>query len=64
MTAEQLRTVRQVAKRCPGFTEPAVRKLIFDAERNGLAAAIVRIGRRVFIDLEKFDEWLEKHRAA
>lgn len=55
------------------FSPSVVRHLIFNAENrmnsrgenvpgNGLAAAIIRVGRRVYIDLDKFDEWLEAHR--
>ncbi len=29
---------------------------------NGLASAIVRIGRKVLIDLNAFDVWVESHR--
>ncbi len=29
---------------------------------NGLAPAIVRLGRRVLIDLDRFDAWIESHR--
>jgi hypothetical protein len=29
---------------------------------NGLASAIIRIGRRVLIDLDRFDAWIEAQR--
>ena len=29
---------------------------------NGLKKAIVKIGRKVLIDIEAFDEWIEAHR--
>lgn len=57
------------------FTEAAIRALIFYAgprynsrgecmPGNGLleAGAVMRIGRRVLIDLSRFDEWLESKR--
>ena len=62
MIANSLRTVAQVAEELPAFTEPALRRLIFDAETNGLPAALVRVRRRVYIDLEAFNQWLENHR--
>ena len=62
MVAKSLRTVAQLAEELPAFTEPALRRLIFNAEENGLAPAIIRVGRKVFIDIEAFDEWLSKHR--
>lgn len=57
------------------FSEAALRQLIFAAEDrfaasgekvpgNGLNAAILRVGRRVLIDLDRFDEWLLWHRMA
>ena len=55
------------------FTQSVLRHLIFNAEPrvgsggtiipgNGLASAIVRIGRTVLIDLDRFDDWIESHR--
>lgn len=55
------------------LTESALRHLVFGAEDrfssrgekipgNGLALAIIRIGRRVLIDLDEFDRWLDSHR--
>ena len=62
----------------PGYewlSVPAMRHLIFQAEDrkdshgsvipgNGLAktGAIIRIGRKVLIDLDRFDDWLDDHR--
>ena len=43
------------------FTENQVRWWIFNAAKNGLAdsAAIVRMGRRVYIDIDAFDRWID-----
>jgi hypothetical protein len=60
MNAESLRTVSQLATELPAFDERALRRLIFNAGELGLSPAIVRIGRRVFIDKEAFDAWLER----
>jgi hypothetical protein len=48
------------------FTQPQVRWWIFNAESNGLdkAKAIVRIGRRVYIDVDAFDRWIESQQPA
>jgi hypothetical protein len=56
------KTVRQISEKFPAFTEPSLRWALFNAKANGLASAIVRIGRRVLIDEEKFVAWLEQHR--
>ena len=54
--------VRQFAERhaAEGWTEPAIRWLIFKADENGLdkAGVISRVGNRVFIDETKFYAWL------
>ena len=57
-----LRTVRQVAGASEAFTEPSLRWLIFHAEKNGLSKALVRVGRRVLIDTDRFDAWLDEKR--
>ena len=64
MKSEELRTVKQTVEACAWLTEPALRRYVFDAERNGLACALVRIGRRLLIHKPTFDEWLESHRGA
>ncbi len=54
---------------------PALRHLIFNSQDrlnsmgetipgNGLDKAIVRIGRKVLIDLDAFDEWVNEHRSS
>ncbi len=62
MTADSLRTVAQLADELPAFDEPAIRRLIFNAEKLGLGYAIVHIGRRVYIDIDAFNRWLDDHR--
>ena len=57
------------------FTEPALRHYIFESKprrdsrgrilpTNGLleAGAIIRLNRKVLIDLDRFDAWLASHR--
>jgi hypothetical protein len=60
----------------PGYewtTQSYLRHAVFDAKDrvgsggtvipgNGLASAIIRIGRRVLIDLDRFDAWIEIQR--
>ena len=54
-----LKTVYNFASSEP-FTEPQVRWWIFNAEQNGLAktGAVLRIGRRVYIDSDAFERWI------
>lgn len=55
----RLLTVADFAKESP-FSEGQVRWWIFNAKNNGLASsgAIVRIGRRVYLDVDGFDRWI------
>jgi hypothetical protein len=59
--ARDLKTVAQFAATSP-FSESTLRWHIFNAESNGLAAsgALVRVGRRVYLDVEGFEVWLER----
>ena len=64
-----LLTVRQFAEKHPAFQQGSLRNLIFLAENrntskgiiagNGLAVALVRIGRKVLIDEAKFFNWID-----
>ena len=70
----RLRTIRQFADAHVAFSEARLRNLIFNAvprhssrgvlPANGLAEALVRIGRRVYIDEAKFFGWIEAQRKA
>jgi hypothetical protein len=44
------------------FTEGQLRWWIFGAATNGLDAAnaVVRVGRRVYLDIDRFEEWIEQ----
>lgn len=57
----QLQTVRQFSTKHPAFPEAGLRWKISKANENGLAksGAIVRDGRRVLIDEDRFFAWLE-----
>ena len=73
----RLVTVKQLPK-TPGYewnTEPATRHQVFESKSrvdskgrvipgNGLeeVGAIIRIGRKILIDLDRYDAWLDRHR--
>ena len=61
MSFEDLKTVRQVAELNPAFSENGIRWLIFNRERNGFAQVVVKLGGRVFLDINKLNEWVEKN---
>ena len=56
----RLRRVKQFCDENPAFTEGAVRWHIHNSDENGLEAfnAIIRLGRCVYIDVDRFFSWL------
>jgi hypothetical protein len=60
MQIPNLLTVRQFSQKHLAFPEGGLRFRIFNAEANGMKSAgvLVRNGRRVLIDEERFFEWL------
>jgi len=55
-------TVAQMAEMNPAFSEATLRWWIFNADINGFAACIIKVGGRVYIDREAFEYWLERQR--
>ena len=61
----KLRTIKQLSAESGGsFSEGSLRWLVFNAQENGLNSALVRVGRRVLVDMDRFNEWLSNQRAA
>ncbi|MBS0236397.1 MAG: hypothetical protein JSS50_03545 [Proteobacteria bacterium] len=58
---KHLLTVKQLVQKHPCFTLGGMRYYIFYAKTNGLEAsgAILRLGRKLLIDEEKFIGWIE-----
>ena len=54
-------TVQQFSEKHHAFTVASLRALIFNENTNGLneSLAIVRVGRKVLINEDKFFNWLE-----
>lgn len=60
---KNLRTIRQLAEEAPGiFTQSKLRWWVYNAEENGLKVALVRIGGRIYLDIEALAQWLESMR--
>ena len=61
MTAPTLSTVKQFSDKHPAFPIGGLRHRIFHEETNGLkrSGAIIRNGRRVLSNEEKYFAWLE-----
>ena len=59
-TARRFLTVRQMADEQPGLSIGSIRWDLFNREKNGLVAAgaVVRRGRKVILDSEKYLDWV------
>lgn len=64
MNDPQFLTVAQLTEKHQAFTEGSLRWLLFNREHNGLAIAVVQIGRKVLIDEQAFVTWLRSRKAA
>jgi hypothetical protein len=60
----RLHTVRQFCQAPPAFTLGGMRWFLFHRQTNGLERAVVKVGRRILIDEEKFFGWLDAQSAS
>jgi hypothetical protein len=44
------------------FTEWGLRRLIVFRKKNGFDKCIIRIGKKILIDLEEFEKWIKDKR--
>jgi hypothetical protein len=63
MNIQNLITVRELANRTK-LSESAWRVHLLHRGDNGLDRAVVRLGKRIFLDLEEVSKWLEERREA
>lgn len=62
---KRLSTVKKLPEHYQGaFTESSIRWLIFNEKVNGFSRCIRRIGRKVLVDLDAFEQWIESHGGA
>ncbi len=54
----RLGDVHYVVREHPAFTESSIRSLVHRAAHNGLNRHVYKLGRRVLIDLNGFEEWV------
>ena len=61
MSTRKLSNVNQFSEKYPAFTSGGLRWHIFNAKQNGLqdTGAIIRIGRSVLIDEDRFFNWID-----
>lgn len=56
-------TIKQLLNHYPGLTLWGVREWVRNRKQNGLAAAIIKINRKkILVDLDAFEAWIESHR--
>ena len=55
----RLATVVEFCMKYPAFPIGGLRWLLFHREQNGLDQAVIKLGRKILIDEEKFFEWLD-----
>lgn len=58
----QLMTLKQTAEQYPAFTVASLRWHLHRRSTSGLSKATVKVGRRVYVDSEAFEQWLENQR--
>lgn len=56
---KRIATPKQLITLYPAFTMGGLRHLIFNEKSNGFSICIRRIGRKIFIDLELFEIWID-----
>jgi hypothetical protein len=54
-------TVKQTARDYSFCTEASLRNLIFYAKENGFSDCVRRVGRRVLIDYQEFEKYIDSH---
>ncbi len=54
-----LLTVKQFCLQNPAFTNGGLRWMLFHRQQNGLERAVVKVGRRVLINVDEFFRWID-----
>lgn len=62
MDGENILTIDQLVTAFPAFGEKTVGWWIYNGKSNGFEACLIRIGSRIYIDRNRFIEWLKSHR--
>ena len=57
---KRLARVRQIPELYPSFTESSIRWLIFNEKSNGFSECLRRLGRKILIDLDQFESWIDQ----
>lgn len=52
-------TFKQASACYPAFTEASFRWLRFNGNENGFNNCVIKVGRKVLLNTERFEPWLE-----
>ena len=58
----RLYTIKQLVGIYPALTESGLRSAIFYNQNNFVNQCVIRVGRKVIIDADALDEWLDGFR--
>ncbi len=64
LDSKQYLTVKQLSEKYPAFPASGIRHLIFHAKAKNFENCLIRVGKKVLVDSEKFSAWIESHRNA
>lgn len=59
ITPKRWATVNQTAATHEAFSIASLRWLIFNKQTNGFSKCVRKIGRKVLIDLDQFEAWVD-----
>ena len=62
--SRRLVTVKDILAANPCLTHGWLREQLFFRQENGLAKCVVRLGRKLLIDLDAFEQWLLSRQVA
>ncbi len=62
MSIQNLRTIKQAASETI-FPENTLRWWVFQSPENGFDKVIRRVGRRIYVDLQELEGWIEERTA-
>jgi hypothetical protein len=59
LKTKRLATVKQTAPIYPAFKISSLRWLIFNEKSNGFSHCVRRIGEKILLDLDLFENWVD-----
>lgn len=62
--AKKYLTINQFVEQMPAFTHGSIRHMIFHSDKNGFDMCVRRIASKIFINVDKFEEWVESGESA